>query len=208
ADGTPEPTTWLASATSSTAGVQGPGFVGFGCNSSGNDTFKLSQIIISSASGSPAPHGTTCSPSAVGCDLYNRTVTTGWGTADLGGAWSIAGTSANWSVTPGAGSVNVPAGGQQMGYLGAVSSQDVEILTEVVLPKAASNNELAFVLGRYIAGTTPTYYRVGVGQGNGSSNVFIRAQRNDGTMIGADSPTGVTAANGATIWLRVQFQGV
>ncbi len=140
-------------------------------------------------------------------DTFNRTVANGWGAADTGGAWTVAGTPANWSVTPGSGSINVAANGQERAYLGAVSVQDVEIAAKIVLPRSSQNNRaIGYILGRD-TGSGGAYYRIGVGQGT-ASTMIIRAQRSDGASISADLDTGLAAADGATVWLRVQFQGV
>jgi hypothetical protein len=63
-------------------------------------------------------------------------------------------------------------------------------------------------MGRYAPAYSPTYYRVGMVQGAGRATIFLRAQRSDGTTLGSDLNTGLPAANGAVVWLHVQFQGV
>src|SRR5207302_2940218 len=79
---------------------------------------------------------------------------------------------------------------------------------KVTLPMSSqSNNVLAYVMGRYVAGSTPTYYRIGVGQNPSVASVFIRAQRSDSTNIAADASTGIAAAAGVTVWLRIQLEG-
>jgi hypothetical protein len=45
----------------------------------------------------------------IASDSFNRTVSNGWGTADLGGSWTVLDSPANWSVAPGAGSISVGA---------------------------------------------------------------------------------------------------
>jgi hypothetical protein len=136
-------------------------------------------------------------------------VGSGWGTATTGGSWTIAGTASRWSVTPNAGTVSVAPGGQERGYLASTSVQDVEILQKVMLPKSSQgSSDLAYVLGRYKVGSTDSYYRIGIGQGGGNGTMFIRGQRSDGASLGADMDTGIATADGATVWLRVQFQGI
>ena len=54
----------------------------------------------------------------------------------------------------------------------------------------------------------PPNYRVGVVQGAGTSDIFLRGQRSDGTNIVSDLDTGLPAANGAAVWLHVELQGV
>ncbi|HET9893018.1 MAG TPA: hypothetical protein VFQ42_21245, partial [Mycobacterium sp.] len=208
ADGTPEPSSWLVSTTDSTPGIQGPGFFGFGCNSPNLDTFNLNRVLLTPAGGSVGGGG-TCPTGAIVCDTYNRNVVNGWGSADTGGMWTVIDNSSNWSVGNGAGMVNVGAGGQERAFLSSVNVEDVDVLAKITLPKSAQGgNELAYVAGRYTAGATPTYYRIGVGQGTGQPTLFIRAQRNDGTAIGADMSTNISAADGLVLWLRVQLQGI
>src|SRR4029077_18820846 len=74
-------------------------------------------------------------PVTVASDSFNRTVSGGWGTADVGGSWTVLDTAANWSVTPGIGSTSVPATAQQRAVLGSVSAQNVDLLAKVVLPR-------------------------------------------------------------------------
>jgi hypothetical protein len=145
----------------------------------------------------------------VACDSFFRYASSGWGAADTGGAWNLVGAPANWSVAPNAGTVIVGPSGQERADLAATAIQDAEILSKVVLPRSSQgNNDVAYVLGRYVAGSTDTYYRVGVGQGAGTSTMLIRGQRSDGTYLAGDVDTRIPAASGAVVWLRVQFQGV
>jgi hypothetical protein len=101
------------------------------------------------------------------CCSFNRTVSGGWGTADVGGSSTVLDTAADWSVAPGIGSIAVPAGGQQRAVLGSVSVQNVNLLAKIVLPRCTGSgaNCDAFLLGRVSGGSSPMYYRVGVVQG-------------------------------------------
>src|SRR5947209_6356541 len=167
----------------------------------------LAMVSVLVAFAPPATPGASAGTTTAS-DSFNRTVSNGWGTADVGGPWTILDTASNWSVSPGAGSITVASNGQERGYLGSVTTQDVEMVAKVVLPKSSQNNNCVFyLLGRYTAGSTPTYYRVGVGQGAGKSTVILRAQRNDNTWIGSDTDTGIPASDGLVLWLHVQVQG-
>ena len=88
--------------------------------------------------------------------------------------------------------------------------QDVDLLAKVTLPRCTGAGHYcdAFLLGRVSAGRNPTYYRVGVVQGAGSSDILLRAQRSDGTNLVNDLDTGIPAAGGAQVMLRVEFVGV
>ncbi len=60
-------------------------------------------------------------------DTFGRTVTNGWGTADVGGAWSLTGTSSAFSVGNGSGAMTLAAGKQVTATLGGVSSTDTDL---------------------------------------------------------------------------------
>src|SRR5690349_14508439 len=94
----------------------------------------------------------------IASDSFNRSVSNGWGTADLGGSWTVLDTPANWSVAPGAGSISVGATAQDRGVLGSVAVQDVDLLAKIVLPRCSGGTNCdAFVIGRYTGGSTPSY---------------------------------------------------
>lgn len=155
---------------------------------------------------SPASAATN---TVIASDSFNRTVASGWGSATTGGWWTVVGSPWSWSVSPGAGKVTVGANGEERAYLSSVTTQDVNVVEKVALPRCSgSTNCDAYVLGRYAPAYSPTYYRVGVVQGAGRADIFLRTQRSDGTNLGNDLDTGLPAADGAVVLLRVKFQGV
>lgn len=143
-------------------------------------------------------------------DTFQRTVTGGWGSAGTGGWWTVVGSPWSWSASSGSGSVNVGATSQEQAYLSSLNMQNEDIVEKVTLPRYSSSNNNcdSYVLGRYVPAYSPTYYRVGLLQGAGRANISLRAQRSDGTSLGRDLNTGLLAANGAVVWLHVEFQGI
>ncbi|WP_142457744.1 PKD domain-containing protein [Geodermatophilus aquaeductus] len=73
---------------------------------------------------------------ALAADAFERQVTGGWGTADTGGPWAVAGPVANASVTGGAGQLSVPAGQTSSAALAQFSRQDVAVQVALTLPQA------------------------------------------------------------------------
>ena len=146
----------------------------------------------------------------IASDSFNRTVPKGWGNADTGGWWTVVGSPWKWSVSPSGGSINVGANSEERAYLSSFTVQDTDVVEKVVLPRCTGSNTNcdAYVMGRYAPAYSPTYYRVGVVQGVGRPDIFIRAQRSDGTSLGSDLDTGLPAADGAVVWIHVEFQGV
>jgi hypothetical protein len=184
-----------------------------------SDTQLTATVPPGATTGSIAvtnPGGTTLSATSftvnplVASDTFNRTVSGGWGTADTGGPWTVLDAPASWSVSPGLGSIGVPATAQRRALLGVVSVRDVDLSAKVVLPRCTGSGHYcdAFLLGRASTGSNPTYYRVGLAQGAGRATILLRAQRSDGTNLTADLDTGIPAADGAQVMLRVQFQGI
>ncbi|HEY5005569.1 MAG TPA: hypothetical protein VII61_20575 [Ktedonobacteraceae bacterium] len=153
---------------------------------------------------------TTPTSGTIAADSFQRTIASGWGSADTGGWWTVAGSPWSWSVASAAGNVTVGANGQEQAYLSSFTTQDVDVVEKIVLPRCtgSSTNCDSYVLGRYASGYSPTYYRVGLVQGAGNPDILLRAQRSDGTSLGSDLDTGLPAANGAVVWLHAQFQGV
>jgi PKD repeat protein len=75
---------------------------------------------------------------ALASDAFGRELAAGLGTADLGGAWRIDGSTAATSVTGGAARLSTPAGSALAATLTGVSAGDVTAQTTVTLSQAAS----------------------------------------------------------------------
>ena len=223
--GSTEPSTWLLNTTDSTSAQQVAGAVGVRVrneDTSTSHTFQYESYqaaALSSSTPTPTPPPTntpTPTPppggtgSAAAADSFQRTVPSGWGSADTDGWWTVVGSPWSWSVSSGAGSVTVGANNEERAYLSSFTIQDVNIVEKFVLPKCngSGTNCDAYVLGRYTPAYNPTYYRVGLVQGAGWADIFLRTQRSDGTSLGSDLDTGLPAADGAVVWLHVEFQGV
>ena len=73
-------------------------------------------------------------PTVLARDSFDRTVTGGLGTADVGGAWTVSGAAGSTSVSGGVGNVKVAtAGASVSAYLNSVSVADVAVQTEFSL---------------------------------------------------------------------------
>jgi hypothetical protein len=148
---------------------------------------------------------TTCGPSSLACDSFNRTVSGGWGNADIGGAWNTSGS--GYSVTPGSGTIvadpTTPAN-----FLAGVSGRDVDVVAEISPPPISSTQTAAVGVGlRYVA-ASGSWYQVDVyyAIGNNGGNYTVQLKRKpDNVGIRPDVQTSL--AGGSAFWLRFEVQG-
>jgi Malectin domain/Kelch motif/Cep192 domain 4 len=178
----------------------------------------LAVGIISTSAG-PAPEFpatwdlievTSEGGTSVASDTFTRTLTGAWGTADVGGAWSVlAGSASNFAVNGSKGTIVTPTKSvQQLAHLGTASVRDVDYRVEISISTAVAKGSKglfsSLVLRHQASGAD---YRVGLYL-TGTGKVFIRGQTNTGTNIFADADTGLTFTAGDTFVLRVQAEGV
>ena len=152
----------------------------------------------------------TAAPPANGnlaADLFGRTAATGFGTADTGGAWTVAGSAANYSVGGGTGNIKIAtAGSSPAAYLNSVSSTDSDVTVDVSLDKLPNGG------GGYVAivgrGTSTNAYRGKVKiAANGVLTLYVtKVVAGVETNVLTGSST-VTYAAGDTLHLRMQAVG-
>jgi CSLREA domain-containing protein len=146
----------------------------------------------------------------VASDTFNRTVNGGWGTADVGGAYTVFTNTSNYSVANGYGAMTLPApGATRSALLDGVSQRNVDIRARVALDKVASgaSSFVYFVARR----TGNNEYRPRlVFNTNGTASVNASMLVN-----GAESPLGsavvvpnLTQVPGAFVWIRAEVTGV
>src|SRR5438105_7224816 len=76
-------------------------------------------------------------PAQLAADAFGRSATNGWGNADVGGPWSLAGAASAFSVSGGTGRMVMPSAGSSFAaYLGSASSSDTQATGGVSLNKA------------------------------------------------------------------------
>jgi hypothetical protein len=184
----------------------------------GGTSTGLAVGIISTSAG-PAPEFpatwdlievTPDAGPSVAADTFTRTLTGAWGTADIGGAWSVlAGSASNLAVNGSKGTIVTPAKSvEQLAHLGSTSVRDVDYRVETSFPtavtaKGAKGLFSSLVLRRQASGA---YYRVGFYL-TGTGKVFISGQTSMGTNLFANLDTGLTFTVGDTFALRVQAEG-
>jgi PKD repeat protein len=142
-------------------------------------------------------------------DNFGRTVSSGFGNADLGGPWTV-GPLAAFSVSGGVGQVSMAAGTTRTGVLGATSSNDTDLRTTLSIDKAATGGGLYLdVLGRRINATND--YRVRVRfNASGAVVLSVGALKGSSSLQTLGSPVtvpGLTYTPGQNLELRYQVTG-
>ncbi|QHT54781.1 PKD domain-containing protein [Cellulomonas sp. H30R-01] len=90
-------------------------------------------------------------------DPFARSVTGGWGSADTGGAWTVQGGAANFSVASGTGAMRVTGAGFRLSSFLPVSSTSTDLTAKVALDVMPTGSGTDLELAGRTAGTTDGY---------------------------------------------------
>ena len=135
--------------------------------------FTIDDLVIAQASSATNP--ATAASDTFAADAFDRSVSSGWGEADMGGSYSLSATRNDYSVAGGSGQIRVSrAGTTRSALLGAVSARDVELRTSFSLNKRPSSGSAwMYAIARASAGTE---YRAKVRVRHDGA-VFVSASR-------------------------------
>lgn len=149
-----------------------------------------------------APTGPT--PYAV--DTFTRSVTGGWGSAEIGGAWTRSGSATPFSVD-GAGRIRMASAGSGPGAtLAGVSSADTEVRVEVATDKPATGGGTYLTVVPRVVSGNEYYVDVRLLSTGGVSLTLGRLAGSE-TVLQARTVTGLTHQAGTTMQVRVQAFG-
>ncbi|HYL52504.1 MAG TPA: PKD domain-containing protein, partial [Acidimicrobiia bacterium] len=85
-------------------------------------------------------------------DTFERVVSNGWGTADVGGAWTSSGTASAFSTGSGAGHIVGALSASRAAYLTGVRQTDVDVSSDVALDRTASGGgAYVSIIGRRVS---------------------------------------------------------
>ncbi|MFF1635008.1 LamG-like jellyroll fold domain-containing protein [Leifsonia sp. NPDC058248] len=142
-------------------------------------------------------------PAAIASDTFERTSASGWGSSDLGGAWTGAGAASAYTVGSGTASINGIAGSTKTELLGSVSSTNTDTTVQFSLDKTSTGGGLyVSAIGRSI-GATEYSARVWM-----QSNNVVQLQLLQGsTALKALNITGLTYVPGQQYQVRLQVFG-
>ncbi|MEP6856561.1 MAG: hypothetical protein ABJA33_13880, partial [Pedococcus sp.] len=146
----------------------------------------------------------------IAADAFSRTLGSGWGGADTGGAWTFNGSASNLSVGSGTGKIRLPAGSGPWLALAGVSSSSTDLSASVVLDKVPTGSgEYVSLTGRRV--TTAGDYRAKLRYtSNGALSLSLQRTTTSGAETAIAGETiipGITVAAGDKVLLRVQVTG-
>ena len=177
---------------------------------SGNYNVTLTVTDDKAATGAVSHQVTVNSVVVLAQDAFGRNVTNGWGTADVGGAWSTVSTASNFVVN-GIGYIKManPGSGPAI-YLSGVSSTDTQVLVSVGLDKAPTGGGVTTSVIARGAGTTGDYRAKVMFLANGTVSLGLTRTDSTGaqTTLAADTViAGLTYTVGDQLNIKVQAYG-
>lgn len=144
----------------------------------------------------------------VAADAFGRTVATGFGTADTGGAWTVTGAGVAVSVADGSGRLSVPAGRTATALLPSVSALDTDLVGTVRVETQPTGGGV--YTSAVVRSTAAGDYRARLKiQPNGQA-VLNLTRTGGGTETALTAQTvvpGVAYTAGMTLSVRIQATG-
>ena len=157
------------------------------------------------AIGAPV-HDAVSTPYAA--DAFARTVANGWGSADVGGPWSLVGNASAFAVSAGTGRMVMPTAGSSLAaYVSGVSSADTQTQVGVSVNKVqTSGGTYVSVIGRQISPNTD--YRVKLRFTSGGAVAETLERVVSGTEVALSTVTApLTYTPGAVVQVQMQVTG-
>jgi hypothetical protein len=156
-------------------------------------------------------HSVSVQSRALAADSFGRSVSDGFGTAELGGPWTTTGTAANLSVDGSAAKMSLPTLSAGPGaYLNGISTTDADVSVSVSSDKIGTGNGVyVWVAARRISGVGEYRARIRL---RPSGVVSLQLSRTDSasveTAIGTEQTvSGLTYAAGTVLHVRLQAVG-
>jgi PKD repeat protein len=154
--------------------------------------------------------GVTVSASVVpfAADSFARTVSSGWGSADVGGKWTLSGGATNFAVASGAGTMRLAANGFDAAYLPA-SSSGADLSVQLACSAVPVGGSLsALVIARRVSAGNQYAARIYVNPNRSVTVQLLRQVGGAETTLGpVTTVPGLSATAGVPMAVRLQSVG-
>src|SRR5664280_1526657 len=150
---------------------------------------------------------TAAAPTAIATDLFARTVAGGWGNSDLGGAWTMNGSSSLFAVNGSAGQIKMAtAGAGPSVNLSTVSATELNGSVDIALDKLPTGS--GFQGNAIVRRVGTTNYMVKLRLMPTSTSIQIsKVVAGVETVLSTQTVTGLTYAVGDQVRLSFQVKG-
>ena len=152
---------------------------------------------------------TVTAPTVLAADVFNRDVTNGWGSADTGGAWTLATASTNFSVVSasgGVGRMQMATSSGPSAYLNSVSGRDVDLTTSFSYDKPGTGGGIYTSAVVRRIGTSDYRVKVRV-TATGTTLYLARTVSGAETILTTQTVSGLVVAAGDVLNVRLQAEG-
>jgi CSLREA domain-containing protein len=204
ADGQPEPQAWQFTATHGEAALQGPGAVGVrgylsSAVTNGPLAMSFDEFTVSA----------TGSATTVAADSFLRTVSNGWGTANIGGLYTVQATAADYAVANGLGTINLPAAGAtRSARLNDLNERNVDIHFRFAANTISSGGNLSVsAVCRRVGASEYRSRVIFMPNGSVSVNASVAVDGTENLLGPAVVVSGLSQTAGGFIWMRTECTG-
>jgi rhamnogalacturonyl hydrolase YesR len=153
------------------------------------------------------PPPATTPLTAYATDTFTRTAVSGLGAADVGGAWTVAGSATSYSVSGGVGRLRMSAGTARAAHLPSLAATDVDATVDLALDKPVTGGGVYAALATRHVGSSD--YRAKVRLLSSGAVVLALVRVVDGAEVTLASRTvsGLVLAAGETVRVRFRTAG-
>jgi PKD repeat protein len=175
-------------------------------------TYHVTLTVSDGKGGTNAvTHDVTVAPAPTAdfaTDAFGRTVVNGFGTADLGGAWTLQGGNTYFAVNGGAGRITIPVGASRQASLDGVQKTDTDVNTTMSFDKAATGGGIyGEVVARRVNPTNDYRAKVKIASSGAVTLQLTRTVANTETVITSMVVAGLTDNAGDVLHVRLQATG-
>lgn len=141
-------------------------------------------------------------------DAFGRTVSNGWGSADVGGAWSISGTAADFAVGSGVATHTIgSATSFRLSYLAGQLYRDADVSVTVSVPFSNVTGGNIEPANLVVGGLSTTDYFMATVKVTSAEVVTVGITHYDGTVVVADTTVTGLTFTGQQLKVRFQLDG-